>query len=55
MGKGSRVRPYSYFRFGKNYDRIFTNAVRKGTQAKTTQIHINKKKNQLKLNPLKLP
>ena len=50
MGKGSRVRPYSYFRFGKNYDMIFTNAVRKGTQAKTTQIHINKKKEQKK-NP----
>ena len=44
MGKGSRVRPYSYFRFGKNYDRIFTNAIRKGTQAKATQIHMNKKK-----------
>ena len=50
MGKGSMTRPYNYFRFGKNYDRIFGNAVRKGTQAKATQIHINKKKEEKK-NP----
>ncbi len=47
MGKGVTQRPYNYFRFGKEYDRIFNKAVRKGTKAKATQVHKNKKKVQM--------
>ena len=50
MGKGVTQRPYNYFRFGKEYDRIFNKAVRKGTKAKATQVHKNKKKEEKK-NP----
>ena len=50
MGKGSTIRPYNRFRFGKNYDRIFNKKVRKGLKAKITQVHKNKKKKE-KRNP----
>ena len=39
MGKGVTHRPYNYFRFGKNYDKIFSKAVRKGAKAKATHEH----------------
>ena len=48
MGKGSRIRPFNRFRFGKNYDKIFGRAVRKGTKAKATQVHKDKKKEEKK-------
>ena len=44
MGKGSRIRPYNKFKFDKNWEKIFGNKVRKGTKAKPTQVHKNKKK-----------
>ena len=50
MGKGVTQRPYNYFRFGKEYDRIFGKLVRKGEKAKATQVHKNKKKEEKK-NP----
>ena len=50
MGKGSRVRPYNKFRFDKNWERIFGNKVRKGTKSKPTQVHKNKKREEMK-NP----
>jgi len=50
MGKGVTHRPYNYFRFGKEYDRIFLKLVRKGHKAKATQTHINKKREEKK-NP----
>ena len=46
MGKGSRIRPYNKEKFDKNWDRIFK--VRKGTKAKPTQVHKNKKKEEMK-------
>ena len=46
MGKGSTIRPFNRFKFGKNYDRIFNKQVRKGMKAKATQVHKNKKKEQ---------
>ena len=48
MGKNVRHRPYSYFRFGKEYDRIFNKLVRKGQKAKATQVHKDKKKEEKK-------
>ena len=51
MGKGSTIRPFNRFKFGKNYDRIFNKQVRKGMKAKATQVHKNKKKEQKK-NPI---
>ena len=50
MGKGIVHRPYDYFRFGKEYDRIFLKLVRKGHKAKATQVHKNKKREEKK-NP----
>ena len=50
MGKGSNIRPYNSFRFGKNYDKIFEKAVRKGRKAKATQIHKDKKKEEKKIS-----
>lgn len=48
MGKGSRIRPYNKAKFDKNWDRIFK--VRKGTKAKQTQFHKDRKKEEKK-NP----
>ena len=42
MGKGSSIRPYNKAKFDKNWDRIFK--VRKGTKAKQTQFHNDRKK-----------
>ena len=52
MGKGSTIRPFNRFKFGQNYDRIFNKEVRKGTKAKLTQDHKNKKREEKK-NPTK--
>ena len=51
MGKGVTHRPYNYFRFGQNYDKIFNKLVRKGQKAKATQVHRDKKKEEKK-NPI---
>ena len=48
MGKGSSIRPYNKAKFDKNLDRIFK--VRKGTKAKQTQFHKDRKKEEKK-NP----
>ena len=51
MGKGSNIRPYNRFKFGRNYDKIFNKEVRKGLKAKLTQVHKNKKKEEKKDPP----
>ena len=45
MGKGSSIRPYNKAKFDKNWDRIFK--VRKGTKAKQTQFHKDRKKEEM--------
>ena len=45
MSKGSRQRPVDREKFNEGFDRIFGDIkARKGTQAKPTQVHTDRKK-----------